>query len=127
MQLHSNTGMTSLLHSTPVKTSSRPILTGLRVLVNSLELTTSLSMMMPNLWYMQPEVSNYYVPLVHEKLDEFFNQGIIVPVEESTDLVSSLAYSLKANRKLQVCLDPKDFNTAIRHDHYKTPTVEDIP
>ena len=47
--------MTSLLHSTPPKTSSRPIQTTLRVLVNFLELMTSLSVMMPNLWYMCPE------------------------------------------------------------------------
>ena len=65
-------------------------------------------------------------PLVHEKLDEFINQGIIVPVEEPTDWVSSLVYSWKVNGKLEVCLDPKDLNTAIRCDHYKTPTVEEI-
>ena len=35
-------------------------------------------------------------PLVHEKLNEFLEQGIITPVEESTDWVSSLAYSWKA-------------------------------
>ena len=65
-------------------------------------------------------------PLVHEKLDEFIKQGITVPVEEPTDWVSSLAYSWKANGKLQVCLDSKDLNTAIRHDNNKTPTVEEI-
>ena len=36
-------------------------------------------------------------PLVHEKLNEIINQGIIVPVEEPTDWVSSFAYSWKAN------------------------------
>ena len=65
-------------------------------------------------------------PLVREKLDEFLDQGIIVPVEEPTDWVSSLAYSWKANGKLRVCLDPKDLNKAIRRDHYRTPTVEEI-
>ena len=35
--------------------------------------------------------------LVCEKLDEFIDQGIIIPVEEPTDWVSSLAYSWKAN------------------------------
>ena len=45
--------LTCPLNST--KTSSRPILTGLRVLVNSLQLMTSLSVTMPNLWYMCPE------------------------------------------------------------------------
>ena len=65
-------------------------------------------------------------PLVHEKLDEVIDQDIIVPVEEPTDWVSSLAYTWKANGKLRVCLDPKGLNTAIRLDHYKTPTVEEI-
>ena len=53
-------------------------------------------------------------------------QGIIVPVEEPTDWVSSLTYSWKANGKLRVCLDPQDVNKAIKRDHYKTPTVEEI-
>ena len=65
-------------------------------------------------------------PLVQEKLDEFMEQGIIVPVEEPMDWVSSLAYSWKANGKLRVCLDPQDVNKAIKRDHYKTPTVEEI-
>ena len=37
-------------------------------------------------------------PLVQEKLDEFMEQGIIVPVEEPTDWVSSLTYSWKLRR-----------------------------
>ena len=65
-------------------------------------------------------------PLVHEKLDEFLEQGIIVSVEEPTDWVSSLAYSWKANGKLRVCLDPRDVNKAIKRDHYKIPTIEEI-
>ena len=65
-------------------------------------------------------------PLVHEKLDEFLEQGIIVPVEEPTDWVSSLAYSWKANGKLRVCPDPRDVNKAIKRDHYKIPTIEKI-
>ena len=65
-------------------------------------------------------------PLVHEKLDEFLEQEIIVPVTQPTDWVSSLAYSWKANGKLWVCLDPKDLNAAICHDHYCTPTLDEI-
>ena len=65
-------------------------------------------------------------PLVREKLDEFLEQGIIVPVEEPTDWVSSLAYSWKANGKLRVCLDPRDVNKAIKRDHYKISTIEEI-
>ena len=66
------------------------------------------------------------LPLVFKKLDEFIDQSITVTGEEPTDWVSSFAYSWKANGKLWVCLDPKDINTAIRHDHCKTPTVEEI-
>ena len=65
-------------------------------------------------------------PLVHEKLDDFLEQGIIVPVEEPTDWVSSLAYSWKANGKLRVYLDSRDVNKAIKRDHYKIPTIEEI-
>ena len=65
-------------------------------------------------------------PLVCEKLDEFLEQGIIVPVEEPMDWVSSLAYSWKANGKLRVCLDPRDVNKAIKRDHHKIPTIEEI-
>ena len=65
-------------------------------------------------------------PLVHEKPDEFLEQGIIVPVEEPTDWVSSLAYSWKANGKLRVCLNPRDVNKAIKRDHYKIFTIEEI-
>ena len=65
-------------------------------------------------------------PLVWEKLDELMEQGVIIPVEEPTDWVSSLAYPWKANGKLRVCLDPQDVNKAIKRDHYKTPTVEEI-
>ena len=46
-------------------------------------------------------------PLVHEKLNEFLEQGIMVPVEEPMDWVSSLAYSWKANGKLKSLSGPK--------------------
>ena len=52
--------------------------------------------------------------------------GIIWKVDEPTDWVSSLAYAWKPNRKLHVCLDPRDLNRAIKHDHHRTPSVEEI-
>ena len=33
---------------------------------------------------------------------------------------------MKPNGKLRLCLNPKDLNLAIKRDHYKTPTVEEI-
>ena len=65
-------------------------------------------------------------PQVRAKLDEWVSQGIIAAVEEPTDWVSSLAHSRKANGQIRLCLDPKDLNAAIKRDHYKTPTVEEI-
>ena len=65
-------------------------------------------------------------PLVQDKLNEWEQEEIITPVEEPTDWVSSLAYSMKPNGKLRLCLNPKDLNLAIKRDHYKTPTVEEI-
>ena len=65
-------------------------------------------------------------PLVCEKLDEWEKSDIINPVEELTDWVSSLAYSMKPNGRLRLCLNPKDLNDAIKRDHHKTLTVEEI-
>ena len=33
---------------------------------------------------------------------------------------------MESKWKLQVCLDQRNLNAAIRHDHYKMPTVEEI-
>ena len=63
---------------------------------------------------------------VHDKLDEFINQGIIVPVTEPKDWVSSLIYLWKGNDQLHMSLDPRDINLAIKQDHHRTPVVEKI-
>ena len=60
------------------------------------------------------------------KLDCLECLGIIWKVDEPTNWVSSLAYAWKANGKLCVCLDPRDLNRAIKCDHNRTPTVEEI-
>ena len=52
--------------------------------------------------------------------------GIIVPVEEPTDQVNSLAVKEKPNGSLRVCLDPKDLNKAIKMEHYPVPTVDSV-
>ena len=53
-------------------------------------------------------------------------QEVIVPVTEPMDWVSSLAYSSKADSHLRTCLNPTHLNKAIRQDHYRTPTLEEI-
>ena len=64
--------------------------------------------------------------MVDRKLDKLLEQDIIVPVTEPTDWVSSLAYSWKADGDLRTCLNPTHLNKAIRWDHYRTPTLEEI-
>ena len=65
-------------------------------------------------------------PLVDKKLDKLLEQEVIVPVTELMDWVSSLAYSWKADGDLRTCLNPTHLNKAIRWDHYRTPTLEEI-
>ena len=65
-------------------------------------------------------------PPVDKKLDKLLEQEVIIPVTEPTDWVSSLAYSWKANGDLRTCLNPTHLNKAIRQDHYRTPTLEEI-
>ena len=65
-------------------------------------------------------------PLADKKLDKLSEQEVIVPVTEPTDLVSSLAYSWKADGDLRTCLNRTHLNKAIRWDHYRTPTLEEI-
>ena len=32
----------------------------------------------------------------------------------------------KSNKKLRICIDPKDLNKAIRRPHYNMPTIDDM-
>ena len=52
--------------------------------------------------------------------------SVITHVDEPMDWVSSITYVQKANGELHLCLDPRDLNEAIRCDHHKTPTVEEV-
>lgn len=63
---------------------------------------------------------------IQSQLDSMIQQGVIRPVTEPTEWVSSLTYSRKADGSLRICLDPKDLNRAILRCHYKVPTLEEI-
>ena len=65
-------------------------------------------------------------PKVKEHLDKMECLGVITHVDEPMDWVSSITYIQKANSKLCLCLDPHNVNKAIRHDHHKMPTVEEV-
>ena len=63
---------------------------------------------------------------VKKELEYMVDLNIITPVTEPTDWVISLVVVEKPNRSLRICLDPRDLNQAIKRQHYKLPTTEDI-
>ena len=65
-------------------------------------------------------------PKVKEHLNKMECLGVITRVDEPMDWVSSITYVQKANGELHLCLDPRDLNEAICHDHHKMPTMEEV-
>ena len=63
-------------------------------------------------------------PKVKAELDKMVKLGVITPVDEPADWVSSVAYVWKSSGKLPICLDPHDLNNAFHSNHHCTPTVE---
>ncbi|XP_048000292.1 uncharacterized protein LOC125237342 [Leguminivora glycinivorella] len=63
---------------------------------------------------------------VKKKLDEMLQQGVVAKVEGPTDWVNSMTVVKKANGDLRICLDPRDLNKAIRREHFKLPTLDEI-
>ncbi len=52
--------------------------------------------------------------------------NVITEVTEPTEWVSALVIVHKKQGKLRICLDPKNLNAAIRREHFKLPTREEI-
>ena len=63
---------------------------------------------------------------VHETLEQLVNEGVIKPVTDATDWVSSMVVMQKPNGQIRLCLDPKDLNVAIRREYYPMPTIEEV-
>ena len=63
---------------------------------------------------------------IKENLDEMVASDVITLVTEPTAWVSSMLFVVKPNKKLRICLDPRDLNKAIRREHYQMPTVEEV-
>ncbi len=61
-----------------------------------------------------------------ETLDKMIETDVIAKVEQATDWVNSLVIVEKSDSSLRLCLDPKDLNQAIKREHFKIPTPEDI-
>ena len=63
---------------------------------------------------------------VRKKLDELESDGVLTPVTEATDWVSSKVIVQKPSGQIRICLDPKDLNRAIKREYYPMPTIEEV-
>ncbi|XP_021340552.1 uncharacterized protein K02A2.6-like [Mizuhopecten yessoensis] len=63
---------------------------------------------------------------LQETLRKLEADDIIAAVDKPTEWVNSIVLVEKKNGSLRVCLDPRDLNTAIKRQHYRIPTPEDI-
>ncbi len=61
-----------------------------------------------------------------EELEKMEKSGVVKKVEEPTDWVNSLVTVVKPSGALRVCLDPRDLNRAIKREHYKLPSREEV-
>ena len=62
---------------------------------------------------------------VEEELDRMQQIGVIEPVEQPTEWVSSMVTIVKPN-KLRICIDPRRLNEAVLREHYPLLTVEEV-
>ena len=60
-----------------------------------------------------------------DKLQEMVTEGHIAKVERPTEWVSSMLVALR-NGKIHICIDPKDLNKCIKHEHYPMRTVQEV-
>lgn len=61
-----------------------------------------------------------------EKLHELEEKDVIQKVDRPTPWVNSLVIVEKRDGSLRLYLDPRDLNKAIRREHHRIPTTEDI-
>ena len=62
---------------------------------------------------------------VEEELDRMQQIGVIEPVEQPTEWVSSMVTIVKPN-KLRICIDLRRLNEAVLREHYPLLTVEEV-
>ena len=65
-------------------------------------------------------------PRLKDELDQLTEKGVIAPVNEPTEWVSALALATKKSGELRICIDPRPLNKALRREHYKLPTLDDV-
>ena len=61
-----------------------------------------------------------------EKLDQMEHGRIIAKTDKPMDWVNSFVIVEKKDGSFRSWLDPKDFNSVIRREHFQIPTFEDV-
>ena len=65
-------------------------------------------------------------PKLKKELKRMVDLEIIEQVEKLTDWVNALVMVFKPNGDLRICLDPRHLNKAIKRQHHRLPTAEEI-
>jgi len=65
-------------------------------------------------------------PKIQEELSRMENLNAIEKATPPTSWVNSMVTIVKPYGTLRICIDPRDLNNAINHDHYPTQTIEDV-
>ena len=72
----------------------------------------------------------HIMPLYKAELDKMLAENIISPVTEPTDWVNSIVCNVRdlanGEKKVRLCLDPRDLNKNIRREHYYSRTIDEI-
>ncbi len=63
---------------------------------------------------------------VRAELQRMEALGVIAKVDHPTDWVNSMVIVPKPSGDIRVCLDPFDLNKAVRREHYRMPTLDDV-
>ena len=72
----------------------------------------------------------HVMPLYKAELDKMLAEDIISPISEPTDWVNSIVCNVRdlanGEKKVRLCLDPRDLNKNIRREHYYSRTIDEI-
>lgn len=60
------------------------------------------------------------------KLNQLETDGVVSKVTQPTNWVNSLVIVHKKDKSLRLCLDPTNLNRAIKREHFKIPTIDEI-
>jgi transposase InsO family protein len=64
---------------------------------------------------------------VKAELDLMVQKGVITPVSEPTEWVSTMVAAKKKNKdEIRICIDPRDLNRAIQRAHHPMRTIEEV-